>query len=143
MRLKPPSPPTAAKFTVKPWNRFPIGKPKSAAPKSSSWWVMAAQPDQRARYPSLAGKRVLVTAGGTREPLDSVRFLGNRSSGKMGVALADEALARGADVTTILSNAQVRPLGGVQIEAMMSGIRGYAFVIPKASQPVRLPPFWR
>jgi phosphopantothenoylcysteine decarboxylase/phosphopantothenate--cysteine ligase len=66
---------------------------------------------------SLKGKRVLVTAGGTREPLDSVRFLGNRSSGKMGVALADEALARGADVTTILSNTQVRPLGGTQIDA--------------------------
>ncbi len=66
---------------------------------------------------SLAGKRVLVTAGGTREPLDSVRFLGNRSSGKMGVALADEALARGAEVTTILSNTQVRPLGGTQIDA--------------------------
>jgi phosphopantothenoylcysteine decarboxylase/phosphopantothenate--cysteine ligase len=66
---------------------------------------------------SLQGKRVLVTAGGTREPLDSVRFLGNRSSGKMGVALADEALARGADVTTILSNTLVRPLGGTQIEA--------------------------
>ena len=66
---------------------------------------------------SLKGKRVLITAGGTREPLDSVRYLGNRSSGKMGVALANEALARGADVTTILSNTQVRPVGGVQIDA--------------------------
>lgn len=66
---------------------------------------------------SLAGKKVLVTAGGTREPLDSVRFLGNRSSGKMGVAIANEALARGAEVTTILSNTQVRPVGGVQIDA--------------------------
>ncbi len=66
---------------------------------------------------SLAGKRVLITAGGTREPLDSVRFLGNRSSGKMGVALADEALARGAEVTTILSNTLVRPLGGTLIDA--------------------------
>lgn len=66
---------------------------------------------------SLVGKRVLVTAGGTREPLDSVRFLGNRSSGKMGVALANEALARGAEVTTILSNTLVRPNGGLQIDA--------------------------
>ncbi len=66
---------------------------------------------------SLRGKRVLITAGGTREPLDSVRYLGNRSSGRMGVALADEALARGADVTTILANTLVRPLGGVQIDA--------------------------
>ncbi|MGA0123001.1 MAG: bifunctional phosphopantothenoylcysteine decarboxylase/phosphopantothenate--cysteine ligase CoaBC [Gaiellales bacterium] len=66
---------------------------------------------------SLTGKKVLVTAGGTREPLDGVRYIGNRSSGKMGVALADEALARGAEVTTILSNTQVRPLGGTQIDA--------------------------
>lgn len=48
--------------------------------------------------PSLAGVRVLVTAGGTREPIDPVRFIGNRSSGKQGHALADEAAARGADV---------------------------------------------
>ena len=56
----------------------------------------------------LAGRSVLVTAGGTREPLDPVRFLGNRSSGRMGVALADAALLRGADVTTLLCNAAVR-----------------------------------
>ena len=48
------------------------------------------------RGTALAGKRVLVTAGGTREPLDAVRFLGNRSSGRMGVALAAEARRRGA-----------------------------------------------
>jgi phosphopantothenoylcysteine decarboxylase / phosphopantothenate---cysteine ligase len=52
----------------------------------------------------LAGKRVLVTAGGTREPLDAVRYIGNRSSGRMGVALAAEARRRGADVTLIASN---------------------------------------
>ena len=55
---------------------------------------------------ALAGRRVLVTAGGTREPLDGVRFLGNRSSGRMGVALAAEASARGADVVTLLANAE-------------------------------------
>jgi phosphopantothenoylcysteine decarboxylase/phosphopantothenate--cysteine ligase len=64
----------------------------------------------------LAGRRVLVTAGGTREPIDPVRFLGNRSSGRMGVALADEAWRRGADVMTLLSNAVVRPLGGEVVE---------------------------
>src|SRR5213079_1814665 len=52
----------------------------------------------------LEGKRVLVSAGGTREPLDAVRFLGNRSSGRMGFALADEAAARGASVTVIAAN---------------------------------------
>jgi len=50
------------------------------------------------------GLRVLVTAGGTREPIDSVRFLGNRSSGRMGIALAAAARRRGADVTLICAN---------------------------------------
>jgi phosphopantothenoylcysteine decarboxylase / phosphopantothenate---cysteine ligase len=53
---------------------------------------------------SLDGLRVLVTAGGTREPIDSVRFVGNRSSGRMGLALAEEAARRGADVTLIAAN---------------------------------------
>ena len=53
------------------------------------------------------GLNVLVTAGGTREPIDSVRFVGNRSSGRMGVALADEAAALGANVTLISANAVV------------------------------------
>jgi phosphopantothenoylcysteine decarboxylase / phosphopantothenate---cysteine ligase len=52
----------------------------------------------------LDGMRVLVTAGGTREPLDAVRFVGNRSSGRMGFALAAEAARRGADVTVIAAN---------------------------------------
>lgn len=50
------------------------------------------------------GLRVLVTAGGTREPLDAVRFIGNRSSGRMGVALAEAAARRGADVTLVAAN---------------------------------------
>jgi phosphopantothenoylcysteine decarboxylase/phosphopantothenate--cysteine ligase len=56
------------------------------------------------RPPSLMGMRVLVTAGGTREPIDSVRFVGNRSSGRMGYALAREAARRGAEVTVIAAN---------------------------------------
>jgi phosphopantothenoylcysteine decarboxylase / phosphopantothenate---cysteine ligase len=63
----------------------------------------------------LAGKHVLVTAGGTREPLDSVRFLGNRSSGRMGVALAAEARRRGAEVTLVASNLTVAPPDGVEV----------------------------
>jgi phosphopantothenoylcysteine decarboxylase/phosphopantothenate--cysteine ligase len=50
------------------------------------------------------GRVVLVTAGGTREPIDSVRYIGNRSSGRMGFALAEEAAARGADVTVVAAN---------------------------------------
>src|SRR5207247_2553856 len=52
----------------------------------------------------LGGGRVLVSAGGTREPLDAVRYVGNRSSGRMGFALADEAAARGAAVTVVAAN---------------------------------------
>lgn len=55
----------------------------------------------------LAGKRILVTAGGTREPIDPVRFIGNRSSGKQGVAIAAAAIARGAAVTLIGANLEV------------------------------------
>ena len=61
---------------------------------------------------SLAGLRVLVTAGGTREPIDSVRFLGNSSSGRMGLALASAALARGAQVTVIAANVALAPVPG-------------------------------
>ena len=64
---------------------------------------------------SLAGRHVLVTAGGTREPLDAVRFLGNRSSGRMGVALAEEAKRRGARVTLLAANLGVPAPGGVEV----------------------------
>jgi phosphopantothenoylcysteine decarboxylase/phosphopantothenate--cysteine ligase len=64
---------------------------------------------------SLAGRRVLVSAGGTREPLDAVRFLGNRSSGRMGVALAEEARRRGADVTLLAANLAVPPPRGIEV----------------------------
>ncbi len=63
----------------------------------------------------LRGKRVVVSAGGTREPLDSVRFVGNRSSGKMGVAVAREARRRGADVTLVAANLAAPPPEGVEL----------------------------
>jgi phosphopantothenoylcysteine decarboxylase/phosphopantothenate--cysteine ligase len=64
---------------------------------------------------SLRGRQVLVSAGGTREPLDAVRFFGNRSSGRMGVALAETTRKRGADVTLLAANLTVRPPAGVEI----------------------------
>jgi phosphopantothenoylcysteine decarboxylase/phosphopantothenate--cysteine ligase len=64
---------------------------------------------------TLAGRTVLVTAGGTREPLDSVRFVGNRSSGRMGVALADVARERGARVTLLAANLLVPAPAGVEV----------------------------
>jgi phosphopantothenoylcysteine decarboxylase/phosphopantothenate--cysteine ligase len=65
--------------------------------------------------PSFAGVRVLVTAGGTREPIDSVRFVGNRSSGRMGYALAREAARRGAQVTLVAANVGLETPAGVRI----------------------------
>jgi phosphopantothenoylcysteine decarboxylase/phosphopantothenate--cysteine ligase len=66
-----------------------------------------------AREGAFAGRSVVISAGGTREPLDAVRYVGNRSSGKMGVALAEEALVRGADVTLLAANLAVTPPAGV------------------------------
>ncbi|WCN83739.1 bifunctional phosphopantothenoylcysteine decarboxylase/phosphopantothenate--cysteine ligase CoaBC [Micromonospora sp. LH3U1] len=63
----------------------------------------------------LAGRRVVVTAGGTREPLDPVRFLGNRSSGKQGYAFARAAVARGARVTLIAANVSLSDPAGVDL----------------------------
>jgi len=63
----------------------------------------------------LAGRRVVVTAGPTHEPIDPVRFVGNRSSGKMGVAVAAEALGRGASVVLVLGPGTVSPPAGVEV----------------------------
>jgi len=63
----------------------------------------------------LAGRHVVVTAGGTREPLDPVRFIGNRSSGRQGYALAETAAARGATVTLISANVALPPPAGVTV----------------------------
>ncbi|MEM9466289.1 MAG: bifunctional phosphopantothenoylcysteine decarboxylase/phosphopantothenate--cysteine ligase CoaBC [Actinomycetota bacterium] len=59
----------------------------------------------------LAGRTVLVTAGGTREPIDAVRYIGNRSSGKQGHAVAAEAVARGADVVLVTTRPDTAPAG--------------------------------
>jgi phosphopantothenoylcysteine decarboxylase/phosphopantothenate--cysteine ligase len=65
---------------------------------------------------SLDGLSMLVTAGGTREPIDSVRYVGNRSSGRMGFAVAEEAAARGAEVTVIAANVSLPRADGVHYE---------------------------
>jgi phosphopantothenoylcysteine decarboxylase/phosphopantothenate--cysteine ligase len=64
---------------------------------------------------SLPGVRVLVTAGGTREPIDSVRFIGNRSSGRMGLELAAAAARRGAEVTLIAANVSLPVPAGIRV----------------------------
>ncbi len=66
-----------------------------------------ARSSRRPRDADLAGRHVVVSAGGTREPIDPVRFIGNRSTGRMGVAVAAAALDRGARVTVIAANIEV------------------------------------
>ena len=68
-----------------------------------------------ARYQDLLGKRVLVTAGGTQEPIDPVRFIGNRSSGLMGIEIAASAAARGAKVTLVIGPSNLKPPPQVEV----------------------------
>jgi phosphopantothenoylcysteine decarboxylase/phosphopantothenate--cysteine ligase len=73
-------------------------------PKAVGRPPLASEPPREA---DLVGRRIVVTAGGTREPIDPVRYIGNRSTGKMGVALAEAAMARGAAVTLIAAAVEV------------------------------------
>ena len=75
--------------------------------------IFAAIHEMLARSQSWAGKRILITAGPTREPIDPVRYLSNRSSGKMGYALAEAARVRGADVTLISGPTALPAPGGM------------------------------
>ena len=78
--------------------------------------IVAAALAVVAQSGDLAGRRILVTAGGTREPLDPVRFIGNRSSGKQGVAIAREAARRGAAVTLIGANLEVEVPSAIAVK---------------------------
>lgn len=73
-----------------------------------------------ARRGALAGRQVVITSGGTREPIDPVRFISNHSSGKMGIALADEALARGAQVHLITTVDDPPPAAGADVTRVMT-----------------------
>ena len=66
------------------------------------------------RPQDLIGKRVLISAGGTREAIDPVRFIGNRSTGKQGIAIAEAALSRGADVTLVIANSEFPSTPGIK-----------------------------
>ncbi len=76
--------------------------------------------DQALAAADLSGRRVVVSAGGTREYLDPVRFLGNRSSGKQGYALAATAAARGAEVTLVTANVELPDPAGVKVVPVVS-----------------------
>ena len=77
--------------------------------------ILAAVEDVASRGRDLAGRRIVVTAGPTWEPIDPVRFVGNRSTGRMGFAVAREAFARGADVTLVVGPGTVEPPEGLRL----------------------------
>jgi phosphopantothenoylcysteine decarboxylase/phosphopantothenate--cysteine ligase len=81
---------------------------------------------------TLAGTRVLVSLGGTREPLDPVRYLGNRSSGRMGAAIVAEALRRGAVVTAVAAAAVVDPPAGARLLRVETAQQLYDTVLAEA-----------
>ncbi|HEV2870659.1 MAG TPA: bifunctional phosphopantothenoylcysteine decarboxylase/phosphopantothenate--cysteine ligase CoaBC [Actinomycetota bacterium] len=81
---------------------------------------------------SMAGTRVLVSLGGTREPLDPVRYLGNRSSGRMGAAIVAEALARGAEVTAVAAATTVDPPAGARVVRVETAQQLYDAVLAEA-----------
>jgi phosphopantothenoylcysteine decarboxylase/phosphopantothenate--cysteine ligase len=81
---------------------------------------------------SLAGTRLLVSLGGTREPLDPVRYLGNRSSGRMGAAIVAEAVARGAEVTAVAAATTVDPPPGARLVRVETAQQLYDAVLAEA-----------
>jgi phosphopantothenoylcysteine decarboxylase / phosphopantothenate---cysteine ligase len=81
----------------------------------------------------LVGKKIVVTAGGTREALDPVRFIGNRSSGRQGVAIAVAAAARGAEVTLIAANLEVRTPSAISVQEIVSTEQLRVAVVEAAS----------
>lgn len=87
------------------------GRGRMAEPSA----IVLALGEALARTGDLAGRRVVVTAGGTQEPIDPVRFVGNRSSGKMGYAIAEAARDRGADVHLVTAPTTVPVPGGVEV----------------------------
>jgi phosphopantothenoylcysteine decarboxylase/phosphopantothenate--cysteine ligase len=95
--------------------------------------IFAACEALLAKREQLRGRRVLISAGGTQEPLDDVRFVGNRSSGRMGVALAEEARRRGADVTLVASNLAVPTPGGVEVVQAPTAARLEEEVLARAA----------
>jgi phosphopantothenoylcysteine decarboxylase/phosphopantothenate--cysteine ligase len=95
-------PGTGALATKHEWGTGRLAEPADllAAAEAVVSWSPAGLADPR----PWDGRKVLVTAGGTREPIDAVRYVGNRSSGRMGFAVAEEAAALGAEVTVIAAN---------------------------------------
>ena len=105
--------------------------------------IVAAFLDHIGSTQDLLGKKILISAGGTREAIDPVRYIGNRSSGKQGEALAVEARNRGAQVTMVLANSSVADIAGIQTlrvetaaqmhDALQANIGAYDVLIMSAA----------
>jgi phosphopantothenoylcysteine decarboxylase/phosphopantothenate--cysteine ligase len=104
---------------VGPLAKGDVGPGRLPSPESIVSVALAALAGA-ARGTDLAGRRVVVSAGGTREYLDPVRFLGNRSSGRQGYALARTAAARGAEVTLVAANVALPDPAGVKVVPVVS-----------------------
>jgi phosphopantothenoylcysteine decarboxylase/phosphopantothenate--cysteine ligase len=111
--------------------------PEPAALFALAEAVLAGHGDQAsARYENpnpLAGRKVLISAGGTREELDPVRFLGNWSTGRQGYAFAKSAAARGADVTLVAANVELPDPAGVKVTRVVSARDMLAAMLEEAS----------
>jgi phosphopantothenoylcysteine decarboxylase/phosphopantothenate--cysteine ligase len=104
---------------VGPLAKGDVGPGRLPSPSAIVAAALAAM-EGAARGADLAGRRVVVSAGGTREYLDPVRFLGNRSSGRQGYALARTAAARGAEVTLVAANVALPDPAGVKVVRAVS-----------------------
>jgi phosphopantothenoylcysteine decarboxylase/phosphopantothenate--cysteine ligase len=104
---------------VGPLAKGDVGPGRLPSPSAIVEAALAAL-DGAARGADLAGRRVVVSAGGTREYLDPVRFLGNRSSGRQGYALARTAAARGAEVTLVAATVSLPDPAGVKVVRVVS-----------------------
>lgn len=107
-----------------------VGDGKMPSEETLLWYILR----EIAREKDLAGKRVLITAGATREAIDPVRFLTNHSTGKMGCALARAAMLRGAEVTLVAAHMEVEPPRFVRVERVSSAQEMFETVCALAPQ---------
>lgn len=119
-----------------------IGPSEGALSSGDSGAGRMSEPDELVRAglralggaDDLVGARALVTAGGTQEPIDPVRFVGNRSSGRMGFAIAREAAARGAKVTVVAGATSAQPPPGVEVVQVATADEMRAAVLERAPE---------
>jgi phosphopantothenoylcysteine decarboxylase / phosphopantothenate---cysteine ligase len=103
-----------------------VGDGRMAEPEAIMAWLVAFFDQNQL----LKGKKVLVTAGPTYEAIDPVRFIGNHSSGKMGVAIAEALQQRGAEVTLVLGPSVLQPAAGIEVIRVQSAAQMYAACQP-------------